>query len=143
MNLDDLLRGAAVEVRDLHLKVGAYPMMRVGPGALIPVNENKRLDHLDTLTMGSGIMTPAQQKKFEAVRKSISPYSVAGLVASLQHLSAARGRWALVLRVIPTKILSMNDLLLPPVLKRIADEERRPGARHGTTAAAKARRSPP
>jgi len=43
----------------------------------------------------------------------------------------------LVLRVIPTKILSIDDLLLPPVLKRIADEERGLVLVTGTTGSGK------
>ena len=79
MKLDDLLRTAVSRgASDLHLKVGAYPMMRVS-GSLLPVNEEKRLDHLETLTMGTGIMTPAQQKKFEEVQEVDLAYSLPGL----------------------------------------------------------------
>ena len=137
MKLDDLLRSAVSRgASDLHLKVGAYPMMRIS-GALLPVNEEKRLDHLDTLTMGTGIMTPAQQKKFEEVQGVDLAYSVPGLGRFRCNIFQQRGTMGMVLRVIPTKILSIDDLLLPPVLKRIADEERGLVLVTGTTGSGK------
>ena len=40
MNIDDLLRTAVSKgASDLHLKVGAYPMMRIA-GALVPASKN-------------------------------------------------------------------------------------------------------
>src|SRR3954466_3195130 len=137
MNIDDLLRSAVGKgASDLHLKVGAYPMMRVA-GALVPVNEAKRLDHLDTLTMGTAIMSPAQQKKFEEVQEVDLAYSVPGLGRFRCNVFQQRGTMGLVLRVIPTKILSIDDLLLPPVLTRIADEERGLVLVTGTTGSGK------
>ena len=47
MHVNDLLK-VAVEsgASDLHLKVGTFPMMRVR-GTLVPVSEEKKLDHDD------------------------------------------------------------------------------------------------
>ena len=55
MHVNDLLK-IAVEsgASDLHLKVGSVPMMRVR-GALVPVTEEKRLDHEDVVAMGAAI----------------------------------------------------------------------------------------
>src|SRR5437773_1887863 len=123
MNIDDLLRATVAKgASDLHLKVGAHPMARL-QGALIPLAEAPRLTHEDTLAMGTGIMTPMQRAKFDEWQEVDLAYSVAGLGRFRCNIFQQRGTMGLVLRVIPTRILSVDDLLLPPVLRKIADEE--------------------
>jgi twitching motility protein PilT len=137
MHIDDLLRVAVGHgASDLHLKVGAYPMMRVA-GALIPLAEDKRLGHDDTLAMGSAIMSKAQRDKFIESQEVDLAYSVAGLGRFRCNVFQQRGTMALVLRVIPTKILTVDDLLLPPVLRKIAEEERGLVLVTGTTGSGK------
>jgi twitching motility protein PilT len=127
--IDDLLRIATSRgASDLHLKVGAYPMMRVS-GALVPLNEDHRLSNDETQAMGAAIMSPAHMEKFQEAQEIDLAYSVAGL-----------GRFrcnVFQLRVIPTKILTIDDLLLPPVLRKIADEERGLVLVTGTTGSGK------
>ena len=137
MNIDDLLRAAVSRgASDLHLKVGAYPMMRVS-GSLVPVNEEKRLDNDDTRAMGEAIMSPAQSKKYEEAQEVDLAYSVSGLGRFRCNVFQQRGTIGIVLRVIPTKILTVDDLMLPPVLKQIADEERGLVLVTGTTGSGK------
>ena len=137
MNIDDLLRAAVAKgASDLHLKVGAYPMMRLR-GALIPLNEEKRLANEDTNAMGEGIMSPIHAEKFRETQEVDLAYGVAGLGRFRCNIFQQRGSMGLVLRVIPTKILSVDDLLLPPVLRKIADEERGLVLVTGTTGSGK------
>jgi twitching motility protein PilT len=137
MNIDDLLRAAVGKgASDLHLKVGAYPMMRLS-GALVPVNEEKRLESEDTRAMGESIMSPTHKKRFDEVQEVDLAYSVAGLGRFRCNVFQQRGTMGMVLRVIPTRILTIDDLLLPPVLKRIADEERGLVLVTGTTGSGK------
>jgi twitching motility protein PilT len=124
MNIDDLLRSAVGRgASDLHLKVGAYPMMRVA-GALVPVSQEKRLTNEDTLEIGSSIMSVQQRDKYTTTQEVDLAYSVPGLGRFRCNVFQQRGTMGLVLRVIPTRILSVDDLLLPPVLRKIAEEER-------------------
>jgi twitching motility protein PilT len=137
MNIDDLLRAAVAKgASDLHLKVGAYPMMRLR-GALVPLNEEKRLDNDDTQGMGAVVMSAVQREKFKESQEVDLAYSVAGLGRFRCNVFQQRGTMGLVLRVIPTKILTVDDLLLPPVLRRIADEERGLVLVTGTTGSGK------
>ena len=53
-----------------------------------------------------------------------------------------RGTIGLVMRVIPSRVPTVDELQLPPVLKRIADEERGLILVTGTTGSGKRRRSP-
>src|SRR3979490_1631731 len=124
MTIDELLRAAVAKgASDLHLKVGAYPMMRL-QGALVPLSEERRLSNLDTETMGAAVMSPTLAEKFKASQEIDLAYSVPRLRRFRCNVFQQRGTMGLVLRVIPTKILSVDDLLLPPVLRKIADEER-------------------
>jgi twitching motility protein PilT len=137
MNIDDLLRSAVGKgASDLHLKVGAYPMMRLS-GALIPVSEERRLESDDTRSMGDTMMSAAQKKKYEEVQEVDLAYSVAGLGRFRCNVFQQRGTMGMVLRVIPTRILTVDDLLLPPILKRISDEERGLVLVTGTTGSGK------
>ena len=137
MNIDDLLRAAVGRgASDLHLKVGAYPMMRLR-GALVPLNEEKRLSNGDTEAMGAMVMSPAHVEKFKEHQEIDLAYSVAGLGRFRCNIFQQRGTMGLVLRVIPSRILSVDDLLLPPVLRKIADEERGLVLVTGTTGSGK------
>jgi twitching motility protein PilT len=124
MNIDDLLRTAVSKgASDLHLKVGAYPMMRVS-GVLLPVTEEKRLANDDTLAMGAAMMSTEQREKFVKSQEVDLAYSVPGFGRFRCNIFQQRGTMGMVLRVIPTKILTVDDLLLPQVLRKISDEER-------------------
>src|ERR671918_2115499 len=137
MNIDDLLRGAVAKgASDLHIKVGAYPMARVA-GILVPVTEEKRLMNEDTLAIGSQMMSPEQRDKFIKSQEVDLAYSVGGLGRFRVNIFQQRGTMGMVLRVIPTKILTVDDLLLPPVLQRISDEERGLVLVTGTTGSGK------
>jgi twitching motility protein PilT len=137
MNIDDLLRAAVAKgASDVHLKAGAYPMMRVR-GALVPLNEEYRLDNELTSTIGAAIMSPVQQEKFKETQEIDLAYSVPGLGRFRCNIFQQRGTMGLVLRIIPKKILGISELLLPPVLRKIADEERGLVLVTGTTGSGK------
>jgi twitching motility protein PilT len=137
MNIDDLLRRAVAKgASDLHIKVGAYPMARVA-GVLVPVTEEKRLMNEDTLAMGAQMMSPEQRDKFIKSQEVDLAYSVSGLGRFRVNIFQQRGTMGMVLRVIPTRILTVDDLLLPPVLRKIGDEERGLVLVTGTTGSGK------
>jgi len=137
MLVNDLLR-IAVErgASDLHLKVGAYPMLRV-QGVLSPVNEERKLDHEDVVAMSAAIMSAAQAEKFAASQEVDLAYSVAGLGRFRCNIFQQRGTVGLVLRVIPMRIRTIEELDLPSVLKTIAAEERGLVLVTGTTGSGK------
>jgi twitching motility protein PilT len=137
MHVNDLLK-VAVEnsASDLHLKVGSYPMMRVR-GDLIPCSEEKRLDHEDVVAMSAAIMSTAQRQRFKDAQEVDLAYSVAGLGRFRVNVFQQRGTVGLVLRVIPMQIRTVDELSLPPVLKKIAMEERGLVLVTGTTGSGK------
>jgi twitching motility protein PilT len=124
LHINDLLkicsdRGAS----DLHLKVGSHPVIRVD-GKLLPLTEQKRLMQEDTIAMAFSIMSARQKQKFKDNYELDMAYSVPGLGRFRCSVFQQRGTVGLVLRVIPVKILTIRDLLLPQVLEQIAGERR-------------------
>ena len=124
MHVNDLLK-IAVEhgASDLHIKVGSYPMMRLR-GELTPASEDRKLDHEDVSGMSATVMSTAQHQQFKDNQELDFAYSVPGLGRFRCNVFQQRGSVGLVLRVIPMRIRTIDELDLPPVLKRIAREER-------------------
>jgi twitching motility protein PilT len=137
MHVNDLLKLAVEQgASDLHLKVGSYPMMR-RRGMLTPVTEDRKLDHEDVVAMSTAIMSTQQREKFRDSQEVDIAYSVPGLGRFRCNVFQQRGTVGLVLRVIPMQIRSIDDLGLPAVLKKIADEERGLVLVTGTTGSGK------
>jgi twitching motility protein PilT len=137
MHVNDLLKIAVDNgASDLHLKVGTYPMMRVR-GTLLPVTNDKKLDHEDVVAMSAAIMSTQQRQKFKETQEVDLAYSVAGLGRFRCNIFQQRGTVGLVLRVIPMQIRTVDELGLPQVLKKIAEEERGLVLVTGTTGSGK------
>jgi twitching motility protein PilT len=124
LHINDLLKiGTDRGASDLHLKVGSHPVIRVD-GRLIPLTEQKRMMQEDTIAMAFSIMSARQKQKFKDNFEIDMAYSVPGLGRFRCSVFQQRGTVGLVLRVIPVKILTIKDLLLPPVLEVVAGERR-------------------
>jgi twitching motility protein PilT len=137
MHIDELLTVAVQSgASDLHLKVGSYPMMRVN-GTLTVCSEDKRLDRSDTESMADTLFSADQREKFRRAQEVDLAYSVPGLGRFRCNVFLQRGTVGLVLRVIPTRIKTIDELGLPPVLKKIATEERGLVLVTGTTGSGK------
>jgi twitching motility protein PilT len=137
MNINELLRTAVASgASDLHLKVGSYPMMRVN-GTLVVASETKRLEREDTEAIVESIFTPDQREKFRTSQEVDLAYSVRGMGRFRCNVFQQRGTIGLVMRVIPTRIRTLDELGLPPVLKLVASEERGLVLVTGTTGSGK------
>jgi twitching motility protein PilT len=127
------LRGGA---SDIHLKAGLPPMFRVD-GALVPLKDGKRLPPEEVARMAFGIMNEFQKEKFKAANEVDLAYGVPGLGRFRVNVFQQRGTIGAVLRVIPYKILSIRELMLPPVIEKMALEERGLVLVTGTTGSGK------
>ncbi|MEL7059688.1 MAG: type IV pilus twitching motility protein PilT [Acidobacteriota bacterium] len=137
MNINDLLK-LAVErnASDLHLKVGSHPMARVD-GGLHPMQELKRLMQEDTISMAYSIMNARQKQRFKEELDLDLAYSVPGLGRFRCNIFQQRGVVGLVLRVIPARIKTVQELMLPKVLETVAKERRGLVLVTGTTGSGK------
>ncbi len=137
MHINDLLKiSVERKASDLHLKVGAFPVIRID-GSLIPLSDMRRLMQEDTIAMAFSIMSARQKEKFKNNFEIDIAYNVPNLGRFRCNIFQQRGTVGLVLRVIPARILSMKDLLLPPVLEKICQEQRGLVLCTGTTGSGK------
>jgi twitching motility protein PilT len=137
LNIDDLLR-RAVENKssDLHLKVGNHPYLRVD-GLLTPLTDVPRITPEEMLSMAFSMMTNRQKQKFKETAELDMAYGVAGLGRFRVNVFQQRGNVGMVLRVIPTKIRTTDELNLPSVVNRICEEQRGLVLVTGTTGSGK------
>lgn len=137
MNINDLLK-IAIERKasDVHLKVGSHPVCRID-GDLLPLSDMKRLMQEDTIQMAFSMMNARQKQRFKEEYEIDIAYSVPGLGRFRVNVFQQRGAVGLVLRVIPARILSIRELMLPPVLERICEERRGLVLCTGTTGSGK------
>ena len=124
MELNDILtvaiKGGA---SDIHLKAGLPPMFRID-GTLVPLKDAKRLSPEDIGRMAFSIMNNFQKEKFKEDNEIDLAYGVPGLGRFRVNVFMQRGTVGIVFRVIPFKILTIDQLNLPKVLEKIATEER-------------------
>src|ERR1051326_4483252 len=124
LRIDDLLRVATSHnASDLHLKVGAFPVMRIA-GELHPIENAPRLKPEDSLDMAFSMMSNRQKQRFKEVSEVDIGYGVSGLGRFRANIFQQRGTVSIVLRVIPDHNKSVAQLGLPPVIDKIAEERR-------------------
>jgi twitching motility protein PilT len=123
-SIDDLLR-RAVESRasDLHLKVGNHPYLRVD-GLITALTDVPRITPEEMLSMAFSMMTNRQKQKFKETAELDMAYGVAGLGRFRVNVFQQRGNVGMVLRVIPTKIRTIEELELPRIIAQVCEEQR-------------------
>ncbi|MGA2984873.1 MAG: type IV pilus twitching motility protein PilT [Terriglobia bacterium] len=137
LNIDTLLRTACEnKASDLHLKVGNYPYLRVD-GDLRALTQYTRISSEDMLNMAFSMMTNRQKQKFKENAELDMAYGVAGLGRFRVNVFQQRGNVGMVLRVIPTKIRTLEELLLPRVIDKVCQDTRGLVLVTGTTGSGK------
>jgi twitching motility protein PilT len=137
MNIDELLRAACdLKASDLHLKAGSTPHVRID-GELRALADCPRVSAEETMRLAAAMMTERQQLKFEEANQLDLAYGVAGLGRFRANVFQQRGSVAIAMRVIPTQLYSFEQLHLPPVTERLADERRGLVLVTGTTGSGK------
>ena len=137
MHIDELLRTACEnKASDLHLKVGNHPYVRVD-GTLRPLKEYSRISSEDMVGMAFSMMTNRQKQKFKENAEMDMAHGVAGLGRFRVNIFQQRGNVGMVLRVIPTKIRTLEELYLPRVIEKICQESRGMILVTGTTGSGK------
>lgn len=108
---------------DVHFKSGLPPILRVY-GRLVPVKGMERLLSEDVERLANTIMQEEHKERFKRDRQVDFAYSVPGLGRFRANVFQQRGTYGIVFRVIPTNILSFEELNLPKALEKISMEMR-------------------
>ena len=137
-DIDDALRYLiAREGSDLHLKVPSHPIVRVH-GEMTPIENSEPLKPADTERVLREILHDATKlAEFEAEHEVDFSYSIQGLGRFRVNAFRQRGAISLVMRAIPVVIKSVDELNLPPVITKLAEEERGIILLTGTTGSGK------
>jgi twitching motility protein PilT len=108
---------------DIHIKAGLPPVFRVD-GSLLPLRDAKRLSPEEIGQMAASIMTRIQREDFEKSLDIDLSYGVPGVGRFRVNVFQQRGSIGLVFRVIPFKVASVEELLLPEVIRELAEQRR-------------------
>jgi twitching motility protein PilT len=137
-DIDDALRYLIVhEGSDLHLKVPTQPIVRIH-GKMIPIEGSERLKAEDTERVLREILhDPNKLAEFDSENEVDFSYQLEGLARFRVNAFRQRGHISMVMRAIPVNIKSVDELLLPPVVSRLAEEERGIILLTGTTGSGK------
>jgi twitching motility protein PilT len=114
----------AVEGSDLHLKVPSKPLIRQN-GRLVPIPDAEALKPEDTeRVLREMLKDPAKIQEFSDHHEVDFSYWIEGLARFRVNAFRQRGSVSIVCRAIPFGIKTVEELNLPPVIRRLADEER-------------------
>lgn len=118
--LEEMVRRGA---SDLHLTAGEKPRFRVD-GQLIEASDAPALGPEDTRRMAYELLTGEQRAAFEEDGEIDFSFGVEGLSRFRGNVFLQRGSVAAALRAVPFEIHGFEELGLPPVVARLAEEPR-------------------
>ncbi len=124
MDLAAIARAAVnLGASDIHFKVGLPPLMRlhgdIKPIPGFPATNNDELGRALWDIMNAG-----QRERFKTTNECDLAHSFPELARFRVNVFRQQGKIGAVLRTIPTTVKTIEELKLPPVLKKIAAEPR-------------------
>src|SRR3989339_189264 len=115
LSMDELLKLVLQKnASDLHLTVNAPPMLRID-GEIHPTHFEKLTPDICQRLIYS-LLTDRQKEKFEATNELDLSFGVKGIGRIRMNVFRQRNSVGAALRTIPDKILSFEELGLPPVI---------------------------
>ena len=108
---------------DLHLKVATPPTMRLH-GELVPLDGYEPLSGEQTEKAFHGIAEKRSLAEFEEVGEADFSYSIPGVSRFRVNAFKQRGSISIVCRAIPFEIRSVEELGMPDVVTKLAEEQR-------------------
>src|SRR3954468_3786842 len=108
---------------DLHITAGVRPKLRID-GEMEDSNVNVVLQPKDTLQVAYSVLTENQKKRFEMEDELDFSFGIAGLARFRGNCFKQRGCVAMVIRQIPFKIKTFEQLNLPKVIADLSDRPR-------------------
>jgi twitching motility protein PilT len=111
------------QASDIHIKAGSPPYLRVD-GTLFET-DFPRLSPTDVVEIAFSLMDEKQARVFHDTNEADFAYSVAGLGRFRANIFKQRGTIGIAIRrVLTKKIPNFEELGLPPVMRRLAEEAR-------------------
>lgn len=104
------------QASDLHLSVGHPPVLRID-GDIVPLLKEKVLLPEDTLDIAKTMMSESQFDRFLKEKEVDFSYNFENKARFRVNVFFQMGNIACALRLIPSKIRSIDELNLPPILR--------------------------
>ncbi len=125
ITLDNILKIAQkVGASDTHLKVGRPPCYRID-GKVRALKDLPPLTESNMENIVKTILVTDEKMEELATKKNLDPaYESPSVGRYRVNIFSQRGEYSVVMRTIPTKIPSADEINLPKVIKEIALEER-------------------
>jgi twitching motility protein PilT len=109
---------------DLHLSAGSSPLIRLH-GALMPIPGTPELTAEDTQeVLDSFLSDPEKKEEFAQDNEVDFSFELSDVARFRVNAYRQRGSVSMVLRAIPFTIRTIDELDLPPVVEKLATEER-------------------
>jgi twitching motility protein PilT len=123
VNLHQLLRAMIDKgASDMHVTTGSPPLLRVD-GAIVPL-KLPPLSSVETKQLCYSVLTEEQKIQFEKEKELDLSFGVKSLSRFRANIFLQRGAVSGAFRSIPFKILSFDELGLPPVVTELAAKPR-------------------
>ncbi|MDY0290925.1 MAG: type IV pilus twitching motility protein PilT [Desulfuromonadaceae bacterium] len=137
MELNEILAMAVkAKASDIHIKAGLPPVYRID-GGLRPLPNAPRLTPENIRKMTYAMLSERQREEFEDTHELDLAYGVQGLGRFRVNMFTQRGSISAVLRTIPYNVSTLEELNLPPVIKKITQNQRGLVLVTGTTGSGK------
>lgn len=125
MDLAAITKAAAqAGASDIHLKVGLPPLMRLH-GEIRPIPGGAVVTQDELARALWDIMNPIQRERFKTTNDCDLATTFPGVARFRVNAFRQQGKYGAVLRTIPTIVRTIDEMKLPPVLKKMA------GGSHG------------
>lgn len=123
-DFDKILKAALkIGASDIHLKSQKSPVFRVD-GKLVQLKDAPEMEGEKLRSIAHSIMNEWQAEDFRNHLDVDLAYSIPGVSRFRVNIFNQRGSISMAIRAVPTEIKTFESLNLPPVIEKIANEER-------------------
>lgn len=123
MMLDEWLKKIVeVKASDLHLKSGRPPLMRL-KGDLLPFQNSDPLTTEEVQKQLYSVTNSSQQRKLEEEKELDFSFQIHGCGRFRGNIFYQRGTISAVFRAIPSKVPTIEECGLPPILRELVTRE--------------------
>ena len=123
MEIADLLKEIVEKnASDLHLRAGSPPIFRID--GRLSRSSHPVLSLKETERIGFSLLNEKQKKIFKENHECDLSYAIEGLARFRINIFLQRGTTHIAFRLVPFEVPDFEELNLPPVLKKISENDR-------------------